>query len=221
MSTSQTYYDLCHITVRDYSDLIFISRTQIIIHTTMTQSNLKNDDSRTRNFFLVVFYASAVGMILITSYGLYISAGEYFKTGRIVIGEVLVNTDVPFSGFPKLVTYLMILSVITWYCVTKIGGEKVMNVPNSTKSILQLIAIGIAVIALYEFLYNFIIWSSLITDNALKGIIINTDQINIPYPNPETPWNLVFATKMNLAAFLISAHAFYKISKLGEKQIHI
>src|SRR4051812_23272009 len=114
----------------------------------MTQSNLKNDDSGTRNFFLVVFYASAVGMILITSYGLYISAEEYFKTGRIVIGEVLVNTDVPFSGFPKLVTYLMILSVITWYCVTKIGGEKVMNIPNSAKSILQLLAIGIAVIAL-------------------------------------------------------------------------
>jgi hypothetical protein len=186
----------------------------------MTQSNLQNDDSRTRIFFLIVFYASAVGMIMITSYGLYISAGEYFKTGRIVIGEVLVNTEFPFSGFAKLVTYLMILSVLTWYCVTKIGGEKVMNIPNSTKSILQLVAIAIAVIALYEFLYNFIIWSSLITDNALKGII-NTDQINIPYPNPETPWNLVFATKMNLAAFLISAHAFYKISKLGEKHINL
>jgi hypothetical protein len=186
----------------------------------MTQSDLKNDDSRTRNFFLIVFYASAVGMVIITSYGLYISAGEYIKTGRIVIGEVLVNTEVPFSGFAKLVTYLMILSVVTWYSVTKIGGEKVTNIRNSSKSILQLIAIAIAVIALYEFMYNFIIWSSLITDNALKGIA-NTDQINISYPNPETPWNLVFATKMNLAAFLISAHAFYKISKLGEKQIQI
>jgi hypothetical protein len=186
----------------------------------MTQSNLKDDDSRTRNFFLIVFYASAVGMVIITSYGLYISAGEYFKTGRIVIGEVLVNTEVPFSGFAKLVTYLMILSVVTWYSVTKIGGERVTNIRNSSKSILQLIAIAIAMIALYEFMYNFIIWSSLITDNALKGIV-NTDQINISYPNPETPWNLVFATKMNLAAFLISAHAFYKISKLGEKHIQI
>src|SRR5919107_1577156 len=156
--------------VRDYSDLIFILRISDHNRTTMTQFNLQNDDSRTRIFFLIVFYASAVGMIMITSYGLYISAGEYFKTGRIVIGEVLVNTEFPFSGFAKLVTYLMILSVLTWYCVTKIGGEKV---------------------------------------------------INIPYPNPETPWNLVFATKMNLAAFLISAHAFYKISKLGEKHINL
>ena len=183
----------------------------------MTQSNLKNEDSRTKNFFLIVFYASAIGMIIITSYGLYLTAGEFFKTGRIVIGEVLVNTQFPFYGSVQLVTYLMILSVLTWYCVTKIGGEKVTNIPNSTKSILQIIAIAIAVMALYEFIYNFIIWSSLITDNALKGMF-NMDQINIPYPHPETPWNLVFATKMNLAAFLISSHAFYKISKIGEKE---
>jgi hypothetical protein len=42
------------------------------------------------------------------------------------------------------------------------------------------------------------------------------DSINIPYPNPQTPWNLVFATKMSLAAFLISSHAFYIISKKGK-----
>jgi hypothetical protein len=35
------------------------------------------------------------------------------------------------------------------------------------------------------------------------------DAINVPYPNPTTPWNLVFATKMSLAAFLISTHGFY------------
>ena len=186
----------------------------------MSQTNLKNEDPRTRIFYLIVFYESAIGMIIITSYGLYISTGEYFKTGRIVIGEVLVNTEFPFHGFLKLVTCLMILSVLSWYCVTKIGGEKVMNIPNSTRSILQLVAIAIAVIALYEFIYNFIIWSSLITDNALRGVI-NTDKIYVPYPNPATPWNLVFATKMNLAAFLISAHAFYKISKSGEKEITV
>jgi hypothetical protein len=37
--------------------------------------------------------------------------------------------------------------------------------------------------------------------------------LNIPYPNPKTPWSLVFATKMFLAAFVISAHAVYLISK--------
>jgi hypothetical protein len=151
-------------------------------------------------------------MTAITFYALYVSIGEYIKTGRVVIGEVLVNTEFPSEGFAKLVTYLMIVSVVGWYCVTRLGGERVKDIPKSVKSILQLIVLAIAVIALYEFIYNFIIWSSLITADAMKGII-RLDDINLPYPNPETPWNLVFATKMSLAAFLIAAHGFYTMSK--------
>jgi hypothetical protein len=151
-------------------------------------------------------------MTAITFYALYVSIGEYIKTGRVVIGEVLVNTEFPSEGFAKLVTYLMIVSVVGWYCVTRLGGERVKDIPKSVKSILQLIVLVIAVIALYEFIYNFIIWSSLITADAMKGII-RLDDINLPYPNPKTPWNLVFATKMSLAAFLIAAHGFYTMSK--------
>jgi hypothetical protein len=151
-------------------------------------------------------------MTAITFYALYVSIGEYIKTGRVVIGEVLVNTEFPSEGFAKLVTYLMIVSVVGWYCVTRLGGERVKDIPKSVKSILQLIVLAIAVIALYEFIYNFIIWSSLITADAMKGII-RLDDINLPYPNPKTPWNLVFATKMSLAAFLIAAHGFYTMSK--------
>jgi hypothetical protein len=111
----------------------------------------------------------------------------------------------------------MIVSVVGWYCVTKLGGEKVKDIPKSVKSILQLIVLTIAVIALYEFIYNSIIWNSLITADAMKGIM-RLDDINIPYPNPHTPWNLVFATKMSLAAFLISAHGLYTISKPKKRE---
>jgi hypothetical protein len=170
------------------------------------------EELRTRKIFLIIFYCCAIIMAAITFYALYVSVGEYVKTGRVVIGEVLVNTEFPAQGFAKLVTYLMIVSVIGWYCVTRLGGEKVKDIPKSVKSILQLIVLVIAVIALYEFIYNFIIWSSLITADAMKGII-RLDDINLPYPNPKTPWNLVFATKMSLAAFLIAAHGFYTMSK--------
>ncbi|MDW0314585.1 MAG: hypothetical protein QN716_04350, partial [Nitrososphaeraceae archaeon] len=159
------------------------------------------EDVRTRKIFLVIFYCCAIIMAAITFYALYVSIGEYIKTGRVVIGEVLVNTEFPTQGLAKLVTYLMIVSVVGWYCVTRLGGDKVKDFPKSIKSIFQLIVLAIAVIALYEFIYNFIIWSSLITADAMKGII-RLDDINLPYPNPKTPWNLVFATKMSLAAFL-------------------
>jgi hypothetical protein len=174
------------------------------------------EEARTRRIFLSIFYCCAFIMAAITFYSLYISLGEYIKTGRVVVGEVLVNTEFPTQGLAKLVTYLMIVSVVGWYCVTRLGREKVKDIPQSIKSILQLIVLAIAVIALYEFIYNFVIWSSLITADAMKGII-RLDDINLPYPNPETPWNLVFATKMSLSAFLISAHGFYIMSRQTRK----
>lgn len=183
----------------------------------MHTSSLERDEIRTRNLFLGIFYFCAASMAAITFYALYVSIGEYLTTGKVVIGEVLVNTDFPVRGLAKLVSYLMIVSVVGWYCVTKLGGEKVKDIPKSVKSILQLIVLTIAVIALYEFIYNSIIWNSLITADAMKGIM-RLDAINVPYPNPHTPWNLVFATKMSLAAFLISAHGFYTISKPKKRE---
>jgi hypothetical protein len=181
------------------------------VHTTF-----ERDDLKARRIYLGVFYFCAVMMASITFYAIYVSLGEYMQTGRIVIGEVLVNTEFPLPGLAKLVTYLMIVSVVGWYCVVKLGGDKVRSIPKWLKSILQLIVLAIAVVSLYEFVYNFIVWNSLITADAIKGVM-NFDGVNVPYPNPDTPWNLVFATKMSLAAFLISAHGFYTMSKPEKK----
>jgi hypothetical protein len=114
------------------------------------------------------------------------------------------------------VTYLMIVTVVGWYCVTKIGGEQARRLPKSLKALFQLIVLAIAIIALYEFIYNFVVWNSFITVDMTKGVL-RLDDINVPYPDPKTPWNLLFATKMSFAAFLISAHGFYVISR-SEKE---
>jgi hypothetical protein len=178
----------------------------------------KNDELRTRKVFIIVFYFSATIMLSICFFALYVSGEEYLRTGRIVIGEALVNTEFPFHGIANLVTYLMITSVLSWFCVTKLAGDKMKNIPKSVKSILQLIVLATAVVSLYEFIYNFILWNSFVTDNAVKGVY-KSDGISIPYPNPKTPWNLVFATKMTLAAFLISAHGFYIISRSNKGEV--
>src|SRR5215211_3357337 len=110
---------------------------------------LERDEIRTKNLFLGIFYFCAAAMAIITFYALYISTIEYLRTGKVVIGEVLVNTEFPFPGFAKLVTYLMIVTVVGWYCVTRLGGDKVKKIPESIKSILQLIVLAIMVISLY------------------------------------------------------------------------
>lgn len=182
------------------------------------RSALEKDDRSARKIYLGVFYFCAIVMAAITFYALFVSIEEYQETGRVVIGEVLVETEFPMPGLAKLVTYLMIVSVVGWYCVVKLGGDKVSSIPKWAKSVLQLIVLAIAIVSLYEFVYNFMVWNSLITADVIQGVL-RFDEINVEYPKPETPWNLVFATKMSLAAFLISAHGFYTMSKSEKKEL--
>jgi hypothetical protein len=178
----------------------------------MHHVKLEGDAKVARKLYLGIFYFCAAVMATITIYAICVSVNEYLHTGKVVIGEILVDTEFPVKGLSKLVTYLMIVSVVGWYCVTKLGANKVRGISDFTKSILQVVVLGIAIIAFYEFIYNFILWNSFITVDIMKGVM-KLDSINVPYPNPKTPWNLVFATKMSLAAFLISAHGFYLMSK--------
>ena len=173
---------------------------------------LDTEEKRAKRVFIIIFYLSAIIMLAITFYAVYISANEYFKTRKIVVGEVLVNTEFPLHGVTKLVTYLMIVSVISWYSAIKLFENKLASTSALRISLFQLIALTLSVIALYEFIYNFIVWNSFIAADAIRGFL-DLDHINLAYPNYKTPWNLVFATKMMLAAFLISAHAFYTASK--------
>ncbi len=151
-------------------------------------------------------------MLYITSYGMYWSWTDYKNNGKISVGEIIVKNDLFFKGSGKLVTYLAIFSVLSWFCVTKIGSKEVERIPKIVKDVLGTIVVILIVVSAYEFVYNFTVWGSLMTVNMLEKSP-NPDEIAIKYPNPETPWNLDFATKMTLAALIISCHSFYVIHK--------
>src|SRR3712207_9256961 len=91
--------------------------------------------------------------------------------------------------YTTLFRSLMIVSVVGWYCVVKLGGEKVKSIPQWLKAILQLMVLVFAVVALYEFVYNFIVWNSLITADAMRGVM-RFDDLSVEYPNPEIPWKI-------------------------------
>ena len=76
-----------------------------------------SEKDKSMNVFIITFYLPAMVMLFICFFGLYISVVEFLKTGRIVIGEVLVNTEFPLHSHVKLVTYLMVASVLSWFCV--------------------------------------------------------------------------------------------------------
>jgi len=151
-------------------------------------------------------------MLLITSYSGYQSATNFIKKGKIIIGDVLVETEFPFKGTIKLVTYLMVFSLIAWFTAMKIFENRIRNLKVRIKTFLQIISIIAATITIYELIYNFIVWNSLITTNLFNNIFDpNSEEIN--YPVRETPWNLYFATQMLLASVIITFHSYYVMTK--------
>ena len=161
---------------------------------------------------IIVFYFSVSMMLLITSYSGYHSATNFMKKGKITIGDILVETEFPFKGTIKLVTYLMVFSLISWFTSIKIYEDSIKNLKVRIKTLIQIISIIAATITIYELLYNFIVWNSLITSNLFNNIFDpNNEKIN--YPIPEIPWNLYFATQMLLAAVIITIHSYYVMTK--------
>lgn len=159
--------------------------------------------------FLYIFYISSFIMTTIMLYGILHMFVEWQENNAYVIGEVLVKTEVPFKNFAKLTTWLFFSSIISWYCVSRIGWKRTVIIDSWKMSLLQLMLLGFSIISLYEVLYNFAVLNSQITAGIINNEIPDIDSLTISYPDSDRPWNLIFATKMFLAAFLISSHAFY------------
>lgn len=160
---------------------------------------------------IVIFYLSVTIMLIITGYGVFNSAENYKDKKKIIIGDVLLDTEFP-SGSVNLVTYLMIFSLISWFAAIKIFEDNIQSLPLYIQTILQIFSLVAIIISGYELFYNFTVWNSVIIDNLINGNF-EPDQDLINYPKPDTPWNLAFATQMFLAALIISCHCFYVITK--------
>lgn len=161
--------------------------------------------------FLYIFYVSASIMGIIAAYGAYAMYAEWIREGTYVMGEVLNTTVVPFENFARLSTWLFFSTIISWYCVSRIGWKRTAGnkISKTRMSLLQLMLLGFAIICLYEVLWNFTVLNAHITAGIIDGIVPDIDTLTVSYPDPDAPWNLIFATKIFLSGFLISAHAFY------------
>jgi len=150
-------------------------------------------------------------MVSILIFGVYTMLEEWQENGTYVMGESLVLTHVPFENFAKLSTWLFFSTIIGWYCCTRVGWKRTTKgkISPIRMSLLQLMLLGFAIISLYEVLYNFTVLNAQITAGIIDGNFPDIDRLSVPYPDPDRPWNLVFATKIFLIGFIISAHGFY------------
>lgn len=176
----------------------------------MKSQHLEKSDSGYK-VYLYIFYVC--GFIMVTSlvFGVYVTMIEWIENGTYVMGEAIHNTTIPFENFARVSTWIFFSTIIGWYCVSRIGWRRTAGnkIVGTKMALLQLMLLGFSIITLYEVLYNFTVLNAQITAGIIGGIIPDIDKLSIAYPDPERPWNLIFATKVFLAAFIISTHAFY------------
>ena len=154
-------------------------------------------------------------MVSTLVFGVYVTMIEWMENGKYVMGEAIHNTVFPFENFARGSTWIFFSTIIGWYCVSRIGwkrtaGNKIIGL---RMALLQLMLLGFAIITLYEVFYNFTVLNAVMAAGVIEGQVPDIDKLYVAYPDPDRPWNLVFATKVFLAAFIISAHAFYLSTK--------
>ena len=184
----------------------------------MDQHHLEKSDAGYK-VFLYIFYICGFIMVSTLIFGIYITMIEWIENGTYVMGEAIQNTFIPFENFSRVSTWIFFSTIIGWYCVSRIGWKRAAGnkIVGWKMALLQLMLLGFVIITLYEVLYNFTVLNAKITASMIGNADINIDRLSIAYPDPNRPWNLVFATKVFLAAFIISSHAFYLSTRPRKK----
>jgi len=147
---------------------------------------------------------------------------EFFLHKNEAVGDSLVHIQNKPFEFPepeyfpiyaKPVTWLYAGMVLFWFSVLELNRSRLMRYSLFRLSIFRLIAFLVLCISAYEVLYNFTIWGALMAYQATTGNIIPDILVN-KSPNPETPWNLVFATKLFTALSAISAYTLWYLYRI-------
>jgi hypothetical protein len=165
--------------------------------------------------YKIVCLVSFAIIIIVTIYGI-ITALMY---GIKVVGETFVNLEFPPPTispiYAKPITWFMASLIVFWFSFLELNREMILKFSKLSRQLFMLITFFIGAMALYEVLFNFTLWGSLMGASKILGEL-NPDILINPFPNPEIPWNLVFATKIYLSLTIISFYTFYFLSRLSK-----
>ncbi|NMJ86454.1 MAG: hypothetical protein EX285_01185 [Thaumarchaeota archaeon] len=67
----------------------------------MQPTSIERDERNSIKMYKMIFYICATIMMVVTTYAMVESLSKYLVAGKIVIGEVLVNTEFPISNLPN------------------------------------------------------------------------------------------------------------------------
>ncbi len=177
--------------------------------------DLSTNEEKVRSLYRVIGYVSLIIFIITGMYGLVASAIQ----GIDVVGLTYVTTEFPppeisLPGlYAKPITWLFVSGLLLFYSTMQLNKKLIMSFSKTFLNITKLVAFVGLGIALYETYFNFAIWTGFIAADAILGKL-NPDLIINPFPNPETPWSVVFATKIFVLITIIAAYYLFYLSKL-------
>lgn len=183
----------------------------------MVRALLMTDQSKLIFLLKSVSIVSLFIIVATTSYGIITALTQDVDA----VGETLVTFEVPpISVFPlfysKPITWLSAALIALYYSVLELNKERVISWSPPRRDFLKFIAFFVGAMAFYEVLFNFTLWSGLIARDSIIGEL-NVDLIRNPFPNSQTPWNIVFATKLFTVVMILSMYSIYYLQRLESK----
>ncbi|MBI2183783.1 MAG: hypothetical protein HYU39_02360 [Thaumarchaeota archaeon] len=180
-------------------------------------------ETRAERVYRLLMFMSAAIVSVLALYAVF--ATFYF--GYEAVGETLVNlpSRAPFEFpgpeyFPvyaKPVTWLYVAIITFWFTFLESFRQRFSRLPVGAISVAKLVAFVLAAVSAYEVYYNFTIWGSLMTYQAITGNV-NPDILANKFPNPQTPWNLVFATKFFSSILVVSLYSLYFMMRMERER---
>jgi hypothetical protein len=180
--------------------------------------DLSSEKEKLHTFFRLIIFSSLFIILATSSYGIFASITQDVN----VVGETLVTFEVPpISMFPlfysKPITWLSAAILAMFFSVLELNVERISKWSKSRRDFIKFASLFIGAMAFYEVLFNFTLWSGLIARDAILGEL-NVDIIKNPFPNPQTPWNIVFATKLFTVLTIIAAYSVMYLYRIESKQ---
>lgn len=154
-----------------------------------------------RKIWLVISIISGVISLNIVIY--YILKYPDFE----IYGEQFIMDElspIMFIQF-KPITLIFFFAFICWGSLLQFIKIELSKINENWIDFAILISFLIFLASLYELLFNFSLWCSLMTITNVE----NPDALYNAFPNPDTPVSLVYATKIVILIFSISVYSIY------------
>jgi hypothetical protein len=179
--------------------------------------DLSSSEGKLKTFFRLLSIICIIVIAITTIYGVIASIIQ----GVEVVGLTLVTIEFPpISAFPlfysKPVTWLSAAVIALWFSTLYLNKERITKLSKPVRNLLKFFAFFIAAMAFYEVLFNFTYWSGQMAADAIR-LELDPDIIINPFPNPDVPWSIVFATKIFSVVMIISLYSFFYLQKIEDK----